>query len=578
MSVTTTSNRIAYDGDAVSTVFSFPYKFLASGDLEVYVDDVLQVITTDYTVGTPGDSGANVTFVSAPPVGDNNVVIVRDVDLLQNTDLPSNGPFPSVSVETMVDKVTMQVQRIRDLLSRAFTLPDSDTSGASTELPTPVASNVIGWASDGLSLQNYTTEDFATVAASGNPITNLFSGTGAQTDFTLSAAPVSLPNLEVFLFGVRQSPGVDYTLSGTTLTFLVAPGAGTDNILARWVTAIASPVTVSDGAITTEKIADGAVTATKFAAGSVSTAKLADGAVTTAKLADGSVTQANLAAALREVFASVQDFRLTLTSGTPVTTSDVTGATTIYCAPYKGNSIALFDGTNWNVRTSDQFSLALGTLTSGRPYDVFCYDNAGVPTLEFTSWTNATTRATSLVYQDGVLVKSGAVTRRYLGTFYTTATTTTEDSAAKRFLWNYYNRVDRQLLRRETAASWTYTTGTVRQANANTANQVDMVIGVSEDAVSVNLFAFVNNASNTNMLVGLGLDGTTINIGQGGAGFNNAGGISQLSTQYYGLPGVGRHFITWLESSTATGTTTWYGNNTALGGTYYAGLSGLVKS
>jgi hypothetical protein len=297
MSVTTTSNRISYDGDAVSTVFSFPYKFLATSDLKVYVDDVLQVITTDYTVGTPGDSGANVTFLSPPAVGDGNVVILRDVDLLQSTDLPSNGPFPSVSVETMVDKVTLQVQRIRELLSRAFTLPDSDTSGASTTLPTPTASNVIGWSSDGLSLQNYTTEDFATVAASGNPITNLFSGTGAQLDFTLSAAPVSLPNLEVFISGVRQTPGADYTVSGTTLTFVVAPGVGTDNILARWVTAIASPVTVSDGAITLEKLADGLFTASaaalaKFADGFLAAtaagrAKMADGFVTTEKLLDG---------------------------------------------------------------------------------------------------------------------------------------------------------------------------------------------------------------------------------------------------------------------------------------------------
>lgn len=362
MSVTTTNNRIAYDGDGVSTVFSFPYKFLATSDLKVYVGDTLQTITTDYTVGTPSDAGANVTFVTAPAVGDSNVIILRDVDLLQSTDLPSNGPFPSVSVETMVDKVTLQVQRVRELLSRAFTLPDSDTSGASTSLPTPTASNVIGWSADALSLQNYTTADFATVAASGNPITQLFSGTGAQLDYTLSAAPVSLPNLEVFISGVRQTPGSDYTLSGTTLSFVVAPVVGTDNILVRWVSAIASPVTVSDGSITLVKLADGLFTATsaalaKFADGFLAAtaearAKMADGFITTAKLldgllsadatgrakmADGYVTPAKLDATakpgkIQDIDASVSgndltvtinpatlDFRsATLTDGTPV--------------------------------------------------------------------------------------------------------------------------------------------------------------------------------------------------------------------------------------------------------------------
>jgi hypothetical protein len=139
------------------------------------------------------------------------------------------------------------------------------------------------------------------------------------------------------------------------------------------------------------------------------------------------------------------DFRLTLTTAVPVTTSDVTGATTIYCTPFNGNSIALYDGTNWNLRQSAEFSIALGTLTSGKPYDVFCYDNSGTPTLELLAWTNDTTRATALTRQDGILCKSGALTRRYLGSFYTTSTTTTEDSFVKRYLFNYYNRVEKPL-------------------------------------------------------------------------------------------------------------------------------------
>ena len=141
---------------------------------------------------------------------------------------------------------------------------------------------------------------------------------------------------------------------------------------------------------------------------------------------------------------AVADGRLTLTSGTPVTTADVTGATTIYYTPYKGNSIGLYDGSSaWTILTFTEKSLALGTLTSGLPYDVFAYNNSGVVALELLAWTSATARATALVYQNGVLVKSGATTRRYLGTFYTTSTTQTADALATRYLYNYYNRVMR---------------------------------------------------------------------------------------------------------------------------------------
>jgi hypothetical protein len=200
--------------------------------------------------------------------------------------------------------------------------------------------------------------------------------------------------------------------------------------------------------------------------------------------------------------ALVNDFRLTLTTGVPVTTSDVTGATTIYCTPYTGNQISLYSGSAWVTRSSAQFSLALGTLTSGKVYDVFCYDNAGTPTLEFSAaWNSSTARfasgpyATALPKQDGVYVKSTDgtaidATRRYLGTFYTVSTTQTEDSVSKRYLWNYYNRILRPLRKVEATATWTYTTDAFQQARATSTNQIETVIGVAEDLVEVQVRAF----------------------------------------------------------------------------------------
>jgi hypothetical protein len=61
-----------------------------------------------------------------------------------------------------------------------------------------------------------------------------FSGTGAQTAFTLANPTGNAINLEVFISGVRQVPTTNYTVSGTTLTFLVAPPSGTDNIFVRY--------------------------------------------------------------------------------------------------------------------------------------------------------------------------------------------------------------------------------------------------------------------------------------------------------------------------------------------------------
>jgi hypothetical protein len=73
---------------------------------------------------------------------------------------------------------------------------------------------------------------------------------------------------------------------------------------------------------------------------------------------------------------SINDFRLTLTTGVPVTTTDVTAATTLFCTPYRGNRIALFDAAgNSTVRTSAEFSIAVPATTS-QMYDVFAFANS----------------------------------------------------------------------------------------------------------------------------------------------------------------------------------------------------------
>jgi len=47
---------------------------------------------------------------------------------------------------------------------------------------------------------------------------------------------------------------------------------------------------------------------------------------------------------------AICQLRLTLTNGTPVTTADVTAATAVYVNPYAGDRIALYSGSEWNVR------------------------------------------------------------------------------------------------------------------------------------------------------------------------------------------------------------------------------------
>ena len=236
MTVSTTSNRIVYTGNGVTTAFAFPYKFIATADLKVYVGGVLQ--TTGYTVGTPSDTGANVTFSSVPANGA-AIIILSDPARLQGTSLPSTGPFPAKSVETMSDKLTLLVQRLYDLASRSLTLNDADSTTANTTLPTPAANQIIGWNGSGTGLQNVPLADLATSIAYGTARSDIFTGDGTTRTFTLSASPGAQANLDVAIAGVTQLPGTDYTWStGTSVVFSSAPPLGA-KVLVRYMQGLA---------------------------------------------------------------------------------------------------------------------------------------------------------------------------------------------------------------------------------------------------------------------------------------------------------------------------------------------------
>lgn len=269
------------------------------------------------------------------------------------------------------------------------------------------------------------------------------------------------------------------------------------------------------------------------------------------------------------------DFRLSLTTGIPVTTADVTAATTLYCIPYKGNKISLYNGAAWVVRECAEFSLALSGLTVTRPYDVFCYDNVGVPTLEFLAWSTATARATALTTQDGVLVKSGDTTRKYLGSFYALTATTTSDTQRQRLVWNYYNRVKRSMRVSEAAAGWVYNSAVIRQANANVLNQLEVMCGVQEDSVSFSVSASVTNsvagaAHRVNMGINsITVSGTDVILTEGVPA--TAGGYSTSLAKLETYAALGFNYYTWLEANTSgAGVSTW------TGGTATSGLVGSV--
>jgi hypothetical protein len=132
-------------------------------------------------------------------------------------------------------------------------------------------------------------------------VVNTFSGTGAQTAFSLTKNPVDENNTQVYVAGVYQKKSA-YSIAGTSpavLTFGTAPASGTDNIeVVIGVSAelINNVVTIPNNSVGTSAILNSNVTTGKLADLSVTTDKISALGVTTGKLADLSVTTGKIAA------------------------------------------------------------------------------------------------------------------------------------------------------------------------------------------------------------------------------------------------------------------------------------------
>src|SRR5574343_1382273 len=140
MTISTTESRISYNGNGVTTVFSFPYRFLANGDLVVLSVsaagvETTKVLTTDYTLtGAGDDAGGSVTMLVAPASG-TRLIIYRDTDIVQETDYISGDPFPAETHERALDRLTMIAQEIGSGTDRSIKVPVGDSSSLSTVLP-----------------------------------------------------------------------------------------------------------------------------------------------------------------------------------------------------------------------------------------------------------------------------------------------------------------------------------------------------------------------------------------------------------------------------------------------------------
>jgi hypothetical protein len=232
--------------------------------------------------------------------------------------------------------------------------------------------------------------------------------------------------------------------------------------------------------------------------------------------------------------------RLTLTSGVPVPSVSVSGATTVYYTPYCGQSIPIYDGNNFNmVDFGGELSNSLADATknpaatvASSVYDLFVWNDAGVIRLSRGPvWTSATVRNLALARVRGVLVNATAITNgpaanmgTYVGTFATGGSNTTHfifgtaasgGGSAILYVWNYYNRVIVNTRVTDSQVAYAYVTATPRVAGGAGNMSVLYCVGLPEDCPT---FYYQQNVTTAALAgataqVSIGDDATVFELG-----------------------------------------------------------------
>ena len=116
----------------------------------------------------------------------------------------------------------------------------------------------------------YIGKDYKTIKSGLSPtqqakVVDTMTGNGSATTLSLSTSPGTVNNVRIWIDGVFQTPGTEYTLSGSTITFTTAPFNGAV-VLAISGATINVNKSISPKPISISKIANSAVTNDKITA------------------------------------------------------------------------------------------------------------------------------------------------------------------------------------------------------------------------------------------------------------------------------------------------------------------------
>ena len=287
--------RDVFTATANQAAFAITSAITSGSNTQVYIDGVYQA-KSNYTT-----NGNVITFSTGVPLGA-EVEVVHFISVLSKVYTDTfTGDGSTVAYTASKDVTDENVTQV--YIDGVYQSKDNyTTSGTTITFSTAPPSG------SAIEVVHFTPAVYSTINS------NQFTGTGSQTDFTLTQA-VDVDKSFVFIQGVYQEKS-NYSISGTTLTFATAPLSGYSievitvgtvaNVTSSPVNSVntqtgdvvldsddisegstniynqthtgdvtgSTVLTISNDAVTTDKIADGAVNSTKVNSSIIKTVTL----------------------------------------------------------------------------------------------------------------------------------------------------------------------------------------------------------------------------------------------------------------------------------------------------------------
>ena len=198
-----------FTGDGSDTTFTISNAVADENNLLVFIDGVFQAQNV-YSI-----SGTTLTFATAPANG-RVITVYSALNNIQGANVVKATMTGDNSDTTLALGITpISENAVQVYFDGVY--QNKDSFSISGETLTFGVAPPTGVAVEAITL---TVTDLA--AAASSILVDEFTGDGSDTTFTLSAAPASENNTQVFVGGVYQEKDT-YSVSGTTLTFSEAP-------------------------------------------------------------------------------------------------------------------------------------------------------------------------------------------------------------------------------------------------------------------------------------------------------------------------------------------------------------------